>query len=143
MDKNINEAQIAMELLRGKGLNRASFARVILDKENVAPKDKDATRECFDNTLEQMKEKFGDMIFKDGHDYFIKEADVEALQAQVADLKNKNAVLRDEIAKLTRGVQEVKERKQWLYKNGKGEMFYISEVQGKLKEGWKDHPKNS
>ena len=38
------EMELAMELLDGEGLSRISFAKAVLGKENIIPKDKDT---CF------------------------------------------------------------------------------------------------
>ena len=136
--------EVAIELLKGEGLSRTSFARVILNKENIIPKDKDTTRKSFDDAIKVAEEKYSDEIYKDGHIYRLKEVDVEALKESNAKFKAEVAELKAKIAELTGKVQGgVPERKQWLYKKGEGTMFPISEVEEKLADGWKDHPKGS
>ena len=136
--------KIAMELLHGKGYNRASFARLVLEKEEITPKDKNETRELFDNVLKEIQKEHGNNIYKDGHDYFIKELDAEALKAQVEELKKEKSELAKNLASAERRVPGSKEeRKQWLYDYKKiGKLFYISEVKDALLDGWKEHPED-
>jgi hypothetical protein len=142
-NKKIDDMEVAMELLRGKGLNRASFARVVLSKENIVPKDKDTTRELFDTVLSVIKDEHGDSIYKDGHDHFIKEASIDDLKEEIVKLKEVIAKLKAKNVEVVSKLPKIAERRQWLYMKGKGQMFPISEVEEKLSEGWKDHPKGS
>ena len=138
-----DEVQVAMDLLSGAGLNKTAFASGVLSKEDVSPKEKGSTKELFDSVLKLLSDKHGDNIYKDGHDYFLKKEDIKALQEKIVELKKQNYELKQKIASLSAASKDIDERKQWLYKKGKGEMFPISEVEDKLKEGWKDHPKDS
>jgi len=139
--KKVDEVQIAKDLLGGAGLNKTAFARGVLGKEDISPKDKQSTKELFDSVFKLLKDKHGDDIYKDCHDFFLKEVDIEALKEEIADLKAKSARWKEKIAELGGKVKDqAPERKQWLYKKGKGEMFPISEVEEKLKEGYTDHP---
>jgi hypothetical protein len=139
--KKVDEVQVAKDLLNGAGLNKTAFARGVLGKEDISPKDKQATKELFDSAFELLKGKHGDSIYKDGHDYFLKEVDVEALKEEIVVLKAMNSAMTEKLTKLSGKVKDqAPERSQWLYLKGKGEMFPISKVEEKLKEGYTDHP---
>ena len=140
MFNKVDEVKVATDLLGGAGLNRTAFARGIIGKEDVNPREKESTRKLFDGVFKLLKDKHGDNLYKDGHDFFLKKEDIKALQNQIVELKKQNFELKQEITKLNIVSKDVNERKQCLYKKGKGTRFYISEVEDKLKEGWKEHP---
>lgn len=129
--------EIATKLAKGTGLSHISFTRELIGKKKPDNTDKGKTKEAFNVALANLQAEHGDLLYKDGHNFFLKEEDVPALKAKIAELE---AAVADLKGQLKIATPETVERKQCLYKNGVGTRFKLSEVPGKLKEGYTDHP---
>lgn len=142
-DKELQEqTQIAMELMRGPGLNHTAFTKEVLGKNKVDNKDKSETREAYDKILLFLRKEYGDSVYKDGHDHFLKEESIEDLKARIVQLEEENAELKAEIQKGPMIIHDDGKR-TWRYNQLTGESKQVSTAEAKLLDPkvWKGYPK--
>jgi hypothetical protein len=160
-----DELKVAMDLLEGKGLNHTAFTKDYLDQEIVDSIDKKKTKDAFDSAIALLTEEYGERIYKDGYDYFLRaetpRGDIDDLKDEVERLKGDLLAMTTErdnaqaesnmfehkvemLNNLIRNskVEPEPELRKWRYnqETGEGKIFTVSEIEN-LDPEWKDRPK--
>ena len=154
--------EIGNELLNEKGLNHSAFTREILGKQDINYADKNKTKELYTTIFDGLKQENGEEIYKDGHDYFLKQEkasndnseDCEPLKARITELESENTQIRGKNIRLEGLVDSLKDRianvkedkskisQTWKYnwKTGEAKVFDMDKI-SELSVDWKEGPK--
>ena len=146
--------KVGNELLNGKGLNHSAFARELLSKQDIDQGDRNKTKKLYTAIFDGLSQENGKAMYKDGHDYFLKQEKEKECSGEETELLLKIAGLEVENARLNGLVSNLKVKMdntpieepvvpktcKYNWKTGKSEVFDMDKV-SELSSDWHEGPK--